>query len=64
MLKVKRQYVQILNITDTSINRPILGQSTLMPKRCMFDKVDTVLSLLKSIDRLLISWGIFQGKRK
>ncbi len=43
---VKRQYVQISNIIDTSIRRPILYQSTPMVKGCMdimLDMVDTAL---------------------
>ncbi len=47
LYKVKRQYVQISEIIDTSIKRAISGQSTLMVKGCidiMFDKVDTAFS--------------------
>ncbi len=39
--KVKRQYVQISNIIDTSIKHPISCQPV---KGCMFDMVDTALS--------------------
>ena len=66
--KVKTQYVQILNIIDTSIKLPTSCQSTPMVKGCIdivFDKVDTAFSLiLKSIDHLVISSRIFKGKRK
>ena len=47
LYKVKMQYVQISNIIDTSIKRPISGQSTLLVKGCMdimFDMVDTACS--------------------
>ncbi len=41
------QYVQILNIVDTSIKRAISGQSTPMAKGCthgqMLDMVDNIL---------------------
>ena len=45
--KVKRQYVQIKNIVDTAIKHQISGQSTSIPKGCMyimFDIVDTAFS--------------------
>ena len=55
----KTQYVQILNIVYTSTKHQISDQST-----PMFDMVDTAFSNSKSIDHLLISSRIFQGKRK
>ena len=55
----------IKHIVDTFIKHPISSQSTIMVKGCMyimFDMVDTSFDLWKSIDRLLISSGIFPGK--
>ncbi len=55
--KVKRQYVQISYMMDTSIKHPISGQYIYMVKGCMdimFDIVDTAFKL-KGIGRLLIS---------
>ena len=46
--QVKTQYVQILNITDTSIKHTISDKSTPMVKGCMyiimFDMVETAFS--------------------
>ena len=46
--QVKTQYVQILNITDTSIKRAMSGQSTPMVQGCtdiiMFVMVDTAFT--------------------
>ncbi len=50
--KVKKQYVQISNLIDTSIKRPILGQSTFMIKGCMditLDMVDITYSYWKTL---------------
>ena len=47
LYRVKTQYLQILNIVDTSIKRQISVQSTTVVKRLyvhMFDVVDTAFS--------------------
>ncbi len=62
--KVKTQYVQVSNIIDTFSKHPISGKSTPLVKGCMYIFGRYCLQLLKSIDHLLISLGIFQGKRK
>ncbi len=52
--QVKRQYMQIINMTDTSIKRGISGQSTPVVKGCfgiVFDMVDTVFNYRKVLFR-------------
>ena len=54
-------------LVDPSIKHPISVESITVVKGCMYiliDLVDTVFSYGRALDRLLISSGIFQGKRK
>ena len=62
--KLKTQYLQIYNILDTSIQRPISGQSTNVVK-CYIYMCFMKLGLLlfKTIDGPPISSGICQRKR-
>ena len=66
--QVKRQYLQIYNISSASIKHKILCQSTTMVKGCMYIYVwyysRYCLQLWKIFDRLLSSSGIVQGKWK
>ena len=51
LYQVKTQYLQILNIRDTSIKHKILGHSIPMAKCCMhmFDMVDTAFNYWRAL---------------
>ena len=65
--QLKTQYLQILNVVDTSIKRQISGQSTTVVKGCMYITFDTVDTSFRYWRTLIVCnffhWGIFQGKR-